>query len=135
MKKEQENWKEYLENMNKALNEMRVNYQRTVNLKDLEEAKNPLLERRKNHKTGEKNEQVRPDQLNIDFLMPDIYARIKAKQLEVSDGLLITARKDSKTQLILQRMQSMPDLSPLAVCYYSSTLNSPSIENKSNLFK
>jgi hypothetical protein len=151
MKKDQENWKETLDEMNRALDEMRINYQRTVKLKNIDNAKNPLLERRM---LGKANMHA-PNQNNtID--VPDVRSTIgetdqseavgggggaKNKVLNIlqeSDGLLIANRKFSNASPNrFKRMKSMPNdhTTPLTVFYYSSTLNEPSDTIKADLFK
>lgn len=46
LKKEENNWQEYIKNMSRALEEMRVNYDRAMPLKNIENVSNPLLKRR-----------------------------------------------------------------------------------------
>jgi hypothetical protein len=47
LKEEKENWSEVLQNMNIALNEMRVDWDSGVIMKDIKDSKNSLLDRRR----------------------------------------------------------------------------------------
>jgi hypothetical protein len=151
MKKEQQNWQETLMEMNRALDEMRINYQRTVKLKNIENARNPLLDRRmnkaNNHAAQNQNNTIDvPDEAMrkippMETSTNDDGATdgLKANILQESDGLLIANRRASNSSPSrFKRMRSMPTehhASPLTVFYYSSALNEPSETNKAHLFK
>ena len=51
-------WPEVQENMKKALDEMRINWDNKIKIKELPVANNPLLERRLNKKTKTEAEQT-----------------------------------------------------------------------------
>jgi hypothetical protein len=51
LKEDKDNWSEVQQNMNLALDEMRINWDNKVPIKALNEAQNPLLIRRLNKKT------------------------------------------------------------------------------------
>jgi hypothetical protein len=143
MKKEQENWKETLEEMNRALDEMRINYQRTVKLKNIGNAKNPLLERRMGkanmNALNHNNTIDVPEEVDAVFDISQPYngAKQRVNILQESDGLLIANRKVSNASPNrFKRMKSVPgdQTTPLTVFYYSSTLYEPSDTNKADLF-
>ena len=46
MNEDNENWQELLDTMGESLSEMRINYEQVVNLKGLQDIKNPLLKKR-----------------------------------------------------------------------------------------
>lgn len=106
MKKEEENWKEHLKNMSKALEEMRVNYDRNFKLKNFESAQNPLLKRRMEK---HKNEKV-------------IRKPVERKQNEIGNTAKILNREISP-KIRLNRVQSVPaSRTPLTAFYYTSNL-------------
>jgi FtsZ-interacting cell division protein ZipA len=51
LKEDMDQWPEVQENMKKALDEMRINWDNQTKIKELQVANNPLLERRLNKKT------------------------------------------------------------------------------------
>ncbi len=55
-------WPEVQENMKKALDEMRINWDNKIKIKELPVANNPLLERRLNKKTKTEAEQNKTQQ-------------------------------------------------------------------------
>lgn len=69
LKEDMDQWPEVQENMKKALDEMRINWDNKVKIKELPVANNPLLERRlKNKKT--KTDGLQQQQHDASFLPP-----------------------------------------------------------------
>ncbi len=69
-------WPEVQENMKKALDEMRINWDNKIKIKELPVANNPLLERRLNKKTKTEAEQNKTQQQHQQdqppFLLPPL---------------------------------------------------------------
>lgn len=51
LREDKDNWQEVQQNMGKALDEMRINWDQKIIIKELPVSNNPLLERRMNKKT------------------------------------------------------------------------------------
>lgn len=101
LKREEENWSEYIKNMSRALEEMRVNYDRAMMLKNIENASNPLLKRRleRNQTTND----------------------VKRRQLDGGTIGKLSSRKNSSPNL--KRVFSAPaSKNPLTAFYYTSNL-------------
>lgn len=125
--------------MNKALEEMRINYNRTIKLKEISISNNALLERRLKRASVKNTAGVNLDMTTTDDdessnNKVEIQSR-KSRNLQESDGLLIESRKASGVKL--NRMKSMPaEFSPLTALYYSSAINELDQERpKTNLFE
>jgi hypothetical protein len=105
MKKEENNWSEYLKNMSRALEEMRVNYDRTMQLKNIENASNPLLSRRMEKKRQSIKKQ------------PEATTQPQPATDQTTNGII------RKSPVVFKRMLSMPNpKTPLTAFYYTSNL-------------
>jgi FtsZ-interacting cell division protein ZipA len=76
LKEDMDQWPEVQENMKKALDEMRINWDNKIKIKELPVANNPLLERRLNKKTKTEAEQNKTQQQHQQdqppFLLPPL---------------------------------------------------------------
>jgi hypothetical protein len=60
LREDKDNWQEVQQNMGKALDEMRINWDQKIVIKELPVSNNPLLERRMNKKTKVDNKKSMP---------------------------------------------------------------------------
>ena len=120
MNHDKENWADVLVSMGKALNEMRVNYEQDIRLKNLNQINNPLFQKRI-AKTG--NAFIKKVELDDEatksqkFLKPDT-------EVINEDNISINSKKSIKIEeLKLKRQYSEPATkNTLTALYYSSNL-------------
>ncbi len=98
------NWNEIVSNMSQALNEMRVNYEQNVKLKEISEVQNQLLKKRL-EKSKNREE--------------------KLKNLELKLKRTNSMPNDNSDVFIPK--------SPLSALYYTTLIKEESIENKNKL--
>jgi len=138
MNNNKQNWHDVLDSMNNALNEMRVNYEQDIRLKNLTEINNPLFQKRL-AKAGNKKLKIEVGTQKIEplksTLKPSIVENIETNltlkpsivenmEMEYDDKFSNSSRTAIKIEdLKLKRQYSAPvKNSTLKALYYSFEL-------------
>jgi len=101
---DKKNWNEIVTNMSQALNEMRVNYEQNVKLKEINEVQNQLLKKRL-EKSKNREEKLKSLELKL--------KRTNSMPIDNSDSFI--------------------PKSPLSALYYTTLIKEESVENKNKL--
>ena len=133
MNNDTKNWSNILDNMGKALNEMRVNYEQDIKLKDMTEINNPLFKKRqaKADNLSKKLKKVEETNANSIEVTPVNNTNVQvltviAPQTDNEDKVSLASKKSQRIEeLKLKRQYSMPEVkkTPLTALYYSVNLH------------
>ena len=120
MNNNKQNWKDVLDSMGNALNEMRVNYEQDIKLKNLSEINNPLFQKRL-AKTGNKKLKIDVGTLKIEPLTSTLKPSIVENNEDKLSNSSRTAIKIEDKKF--KRQYSAPvKNSTLKALYYSFDL-------------
>ena len=125
------NWKVNIDNMDKALNEMRINYEQDIKLKNMTEINNPLFKKRlakaeNTNKKLKKEEDQDKNEINTSNINNNGTQTLTlAPRADMEDRISNSSKKSQKiSELKLKRQYSTPAIkSPLTALYYSVNLH------------
>ena len=128
LKVNNEDWNEFRENIGIELKERRVDWDQKIEIKNLENIKNPLYNRRKQKEKSRetsKEEQEEAEQTNNKI------SNVNEASLNTNKQNIPTVFVSSDSSINFKRSNTVPiNSSALTALYYSSNLNDNTVMNK-----